>query len=197
MPLTSLCLTGCECVTDAGLGVLKGMQLTLLNIDSNGEGNLTDAGLSVLLDMPLSSLSLTCQGRITGVGLQSLRILPLTALRFGWAQILDSHVEALKGMSLSDLSFRGAPITDESLKHLKDMPLTSLDLSYCEDITGSGLAVFDNSPLEKVETEGCVRLSSEAVARFWEGRAQYWRAEARFWKAEAGEKAKSRKFQVE
>lgn len=49
MPLSSLELGRCDCISDAGMDLLQGLQLTCLGMAAGRASGLTDAGLDVLI----------------------------------------------------------------------------------------------------------------------------------------------------
>ena len=130
--LTSLNLSNCTNITDAGLAHLAELPLTQLNL--SGCENITDAGLAHLTGLPLTQLNLSECENITDAGLAHLAKLPLTQLDLSYCE----------------------NITDAGLAHLAKLPLTQLNLSRCRKITDAGLAHLAKLPLTQLNLS-CVQ----------------------------------------
>lgn len=169
--LTSLNIDHCFGFSDAGLAILAGMPLTVLDLSGIAEvGHLTDAGLAHLRGMPLTSFSLT-QGYyyITDDGIDNLRGMPLTYLEMAqcW-DLTDGALEPLMGMPLTYLGLMGwEGLSDTGLLLLRGMPLKYLDIRRCFNITNRGLAYLRGLPLTKllvsIEPEGITREGVAAL----------------------------------
>ncbi len=146
--LTSLSLLDlgyCRNITDAGLAHLS--KLTLLSLlDLRGCTNITDAGLAHLSKLTLLSLlDLGWCSNITDAGLAHLVTLTsLSSLNLYWCNnITDAGLAHLSKLtSLNSLMLAGCEnITDAGLAHLSKLTsLRSLNLSVCTNITDAGLA---------------------------------------------------------
>ncbi len=131
--LYSLNLSMCDNITDAGLAHLA--KLTLLSsLDLRRCTNITDAGIAHLSKLALlSSLNLSICPNITDVGLAHLATLTLLSSLdlSGWSHIPVSS----RGLNWNE------NITDAGLAHLSKLTaLRSLNLSACINITDAGLA---------------------------------------------------------
>lgn len=186
LPLTSLDLSWCRCLsppslgllqgmpslrsldlqnitlTDECLGCLRGLPLTSLNLHSfDGFHRPSDAGFEALAGMPLTRLNLNHYTELTAVGLAHLRGLPLTDLNLKRCLSLTSScLEILRGMPLRrlDIGHWQGMLDDEGLEHLRGLPLERLDLAEA-GITDRGLGLLRGMRLVSLDLSDCVFLT--------------------------------------
>jgi hypothetical protein len=108
------------------------------------------------------------QGRLTDKGVQAISKLPaLTALKLDHSdRITNQGLRALSGVShLKALKLaHGYKLTDEAVRGWSAAALTSLNLSFCVNITAVGMrAVSCMSTLTSLDLQFCVNVSDEAV----------------------------------
>lgn len=133
LPLTSLNLAGCSCLSDYGMEALKGLPLTSLSLRGVGY-DVTDEGVRFLEGMKLVSVELS-------------------------AGCSDDGIIALWGMPVTSLSLWGCDkISDIGLGYLCGIPVTSLDLSGCDAVTDEGLLNLMKLPQLKSLYLGSKRL---------------------------------------
>lgn len=158
------------------LGSLK--KLTTLRLGTSGTpksealaANLTDAGLQAVCSLPLSltDLYLGFCKKLTDVGLESLRRLPLRALNFkSCDQFTNSSLEALQGLPLTSLGLLACGgdnhrLSDAGLGYLREMPLTGLDLFYSWGLTDAGLEHLRGMQLTDLDLGACYHLTSSSL----------------------------------
>ena len=83
----------------------------------------------------------------------------LTSLTVARGLITDSGLASLQTLTgLRTLSLRDNPaVSDQGLPRLLSLPITSLDLSFCHQVTGAGLqdSLCEMRRLEELSLEGC------------------------------------------
>lgn len=166
LPLTSLRLSRCCLLTD--FEALRGMPLAILDVSTTGGYScLTPTALDCLRGLPLTQLRLRwCRMQDYGY-LYGLRGKPLTSLDLGWLTWGRRNVPAdellgiLCGMPLTRLWLKGWSMTNDGLKHLQGMPLKFLDLGLCENL--ENLDPLRGMPLTVLGAQGCERLSNAAL----------------------------------
>lgn len=137
-----------RCLSDAGLGLLRG--LPLAHLDLSGCAQLTPGDLTVLRGMPLTSLSVHRVEKLTDAGMDGLRGMWIRALDLTDCEcITDAALECFRGMPLTKLGLkRCRQLTPGGLECLRGMPITALDLSHCRAlISDAAMEVLQGLPL--------------------------------------------------
>ncbi len=145
--VSSLDLSHCQNLTDAGLAHLSGLtQLT--SLDLGGCWRLSNEGMGHLAVLTqLTSLNLCFCENVTDAGLGHLSgLTQLTSLNLSGCWRLSNegmgHLAVLTQLTSLDLSWC-LDLTDAGLEHLAELTqLTSLDLNECWQLTDAGLEPF-------------------------------------------------------
>jgi hypothetical protein len=121
-PVTSLGLSGCRGLTDAGVAHLARMA-RLEHLDLTG-ANVTDRGLEVLRSLPnLRTFKMCWQGGISDAGVSNLRFCDqLESVNVMGSPVGDGLIEALSGKPLLRRLETGRLVTDAGLALLRDFP---------------------------------------------------------------------------
>lgn len=165
--LKHLDLSGCLNIGDYGLRHLKNLPLKFLDLSLCYD--ITDEGLKCLKKMPLKHLGLSSCKYITNVGLACMERAKLIFLDLSFCvNIDDAALKCLSGMNLKYLDLSCCHISDKGLKYIgklkKRKNLTSLSLSGCNNLTGSGLKYLQKFPLTLLDLSDCYNLASQELA---------------------------------
>eukprot|EP00854_Cymbomonas_tetramitiformis_P024428 gene24428-29702_t len=170
--LTDLDLTGCERVSDAGVGLLSTLSC-LGALDLTQCHRITDDGIAALGTVTaLRSIVLCRCIRLTDASLRTLAALPsVHVVRFSGQHdgITDAglrHLAALKSLSVLDLRWCGQ-VTDFGVAALASLPaLSSLDLSGCKQVSDVGVAALAVlGSLQEVKLALCPLVTDAGVAQ--------------------------------
>jgi hypothetical protein len=161
--ITSLDLSSCRKITDAGLAHLSTLALTELNLCFTG--GITDEGLAHLKTLPLTKLNLSWLIMITGTGLAHLSALPLKNLDLSYTNIKNAGLAQLKTPLLTHLNLKSCQwIGNAGIAHLSALALTHLDLSDNFAITNAGLAHLKDLPLTHLNLEEVCNITNDGLA---------------------------------
>lgn len=140
--LESLSFSASENVTDRLLKHIAKLS-NLTSLDLSLCINITDAGLFYLKDMHLKHLNLNFCRLITDKGLSNLKDLPLEGLVLNTCtQLTDTGFKYLKGLPLKKLGLSCCNVTISTLEILKTFKLEMLNLNLCRDLTKEALEKF-------------------------------------------------------
>ena len=97
-------------------------------------------------------------------------ISPLTYINLSEnRKITEAGLAYLSGFSdLVYLNLSSCGIKNDGMAHIQDLPnLVTLDLSYCNRLTGPALKYLRNLPkLADLNLQGCIKITNGDVARF-------------------------------
>ncbi len=160
--LTSLNISYCRNITDAGIGCISGHMPGLTSLNVSKCENITDEGIKKLVRIPgLTSLNLRGCTRITDDGIKSIATMPgLTSLNLqGCVQTTADGIKAIATNmpQLEKLTLVNIVINEKSFKQIAKMHnLTYLDISHCSQVTDNMLKLI----AKKMPGLTCLNLSN-------------------------------------
>jgi len=177
MPVEDLDMSQSMC-DDTHLSMITCMDnLRRLNISNNA--SITDMGLSYLAALTkLEVLDIGCCHELTPESMSIIIPLPIQELNISGCGYTDGHLYVIGKMrTLKKLDMRSNPeVTDSGICYLKNLTqLLYLDISFCSNVTLTGLAAIEHLPIEEFYMcKDCSDLQMAVTNRFDNDRVLRW-----------------------